>query len=249
MKANQTTSSKSEDAPAASVSLSESKPFASTPLVVALLIILIVAILLHGALFAGAYLVENKGETHSGPANADAATPELVVRSDSAQPKPPPVSGTVPAPRPVPQSAFRGSPLAADFFSIGGDPFAHMARMRQQMDRLFEQEFAGPALGTGPSLRGSSTSIREKDGNYVVQVEVPGADEATLDVELTDNVISLRGKREEVRQEQDGHGAVIRHLKSVSSFQRSFVLPGAADAAGMTSDYSDGVLTITVPKI
>lgn len=86
----------------------------------------------------------------------------------------------------------------------------------------------------------------EKDKEYVVQADVPGADEKSVNVEIDDGVLTVSGKRN--YEHEDGKDGYKRIERSYGSFSRSFVLPEDADAAKVTAGYEKGVLTVKIPK-
>ena len=144
--------------------------------------------------------------------------------------------------------------LTDDFFSDDWQPFAEMARMRQQMDRLFEDSFqrfrSMPGFDDGwlTTGAGSEPAIADEGDHFLVTIDLPGADESSLEIRLEDDVLSISGQRDEINEQRDADGKVIGKSQSTSSFQRSFPLPGRSDVAGLKSDYQNGVLTITIPK-
>jgi HSP20 family protein len=107
------------------------------------------------------------------------------------------------------------------------------------MRRVFED--AGIAPAPLPAA-----DVYETDGEYVVELEVPGFDEKQLTVELTDHTLSVVGKRVE---EKDEEGKAFRlHERLAKHFERRFVLPADADADGLAAVYEAGVLTVRAPK-
>lgn len=216
------------------------RTLASTPLVVTLAIILFAAVCIQGAFLTKIYL-EQKDQTESSQVEENKMPTPLIAKNTG--------SGTAAPLAPAP------SQVVDPFFSDDWQPFAEMARMREEMDRLFDDSFTRfrtlPGfdeswLDLGKNFSGDA-SIEEKEGNYIVTMQVPGAEEASLDIKLEDDVLSVSGKREEIDERRDEEGTVIRRSQSVSNFQRSFSLPNA-DSSGLKSNYQDGVLTITVSK-
>ncbi|MCB1099486.1 MAG: Hsp20/alpha crystallin family protein [Verrucomicrobiae bacterium] len=247
-------------APTSAGSPADSRPLASSPLIVTLLIVLLAAVFVQGALLVGIYM--------KGSAQSDNGT--VVAAGEKAQLEPLKPgeantpsgtlsgAGTAAVPSSSAQVAPLGSIATDDFFSDDWQPFAEMARMRERMNRLFNDSFSrfrslpgfdddwlnensvGAAIGDG--------SIEEKDGNYVVTMEIPGADQATLEVKVENGQLSVEGKREEVHEERDKDGTVISRSQSVGNFQRTFSLPDDADGSGVKSDLKDGKLTVTIPR-
>jgi HSP20 family protein len=130
-------------------------------------------------------------------------------------------------------------------------------RLRDEMDHAFERiwkdfgDFGRDPwwFGSGvPALAGESwpdLDVSEDEKAVTYRVEVPGMDEKNLDVEVSGNLLTIRGTRE---QEQDDktHG----HYERFSgSFARSVTLPDYVDAASLDARYAKGVLTVSVPKV
>ena len=88
--------------------------------------------------------------------------------------------------------------------------------------------------------------IKETKEGYVFAADVPGVKTSDLEVSVSDNRMTISGKRESEREEKgETYYACER---SYGSFSRSFTLPEGADANAVTADLKDGVLTISVKK-
>jgi len=133
-----------------------------------------------------------------------------------------------------------------------GDPFH---ALRRQMDRLFE-DFAGdlspwsrlevPFFGSREDGLVPTVDVKETEKEIVVTAELPGLQEKDVDLTIRDGVLSLKGeKKDESKKEGDNYYVTERRY---GSFHRAFRLPDSANEDKATADFSDGVLTVTVPK-
>ena len=117
--------------------------------------------------------------------------------------------------------------------------------LRNRMLRLFEQPFSMPvfreSLGFVPAVE-----ISETDGNFLVSAELPGLNREDVDIELENNVLTLRGEKKEERQSSEKDMYVYE--RSYGFFQRSFSLPTAVKEDEVKAEFADGVLRITLPK-
>lgn len=126
------------------------------------------------------------------------------------------------------------------------DPFDVMREMLS-FDPL--RRFFG--AGTLPQMMPAQTfvpqfEIRETNDGYVFKADLPGVHEEDLDISIAKNRLSVSGKREiEKRDENDRYYAVER---SYGSFTRSFTLPTDVDEAHVDAELRDGVLTLQIPK-
>lgn len=115
---------------------------------------------------------------------------------------------------------------------------------RQEMEELFER-FAG---GDGLAVRTWSpqVDVEETDKEFIVKADLPGVDPKDVEIQLVDNVLTIRGGKEEKREEKKKNYHRIERFSG--SFFRSIPLPSGADADKVAATSSNGVVTITIPK-
>jgi HSP20 family protein len=113
---------------------------------------------------------------------------------------------------------------------------------------LFDQVFGGAGARSGGNLmRAPETDVIETEREIRVHVEMPGLKRDNIEVDVENNVLTIRGeKREERTEGQEGryHLAERRY----GTFARSFVLPRDVDAENIQATFEDGVLTVRIPK-
>lgn len=121
-----------------------------------------------------------------------------------------------------------------------------LSTLRNEIDRLFEAPLTELAR-TSHLLSGSAPAldIYEDKDNFVVKAELPGMKKENIDVSLHDGSLSISGERKSEKWEQ----AEVYHAELFfGRFQRTVALPSAVNASGITAQYKDGVLTVTLPK-
>jgi len=94
-------------------------------------------------------------------------------------------------------------------------------------------------LGLAPYIR-----IEDfiEEGTYVLRAEMPGIDpEKDVEVEVSDDVLTIRGERREEEHERN------RHEFHYGSFERSLRLPRGTKAEDVKASYADGVLELRIP--
>lgn len=132
------------------------------------------------------------------------------------------------------------------------DPFQEFRNMRQQMDQMFNDSFGRFQLSPDYySLWGGTTfspniDVEEQNNNYVVRMDIPGADKSNISVKIDDRNLTVSGKIDETVEEQ-GKNQLRRERRS-GEFTRSIQLPGPVKAGEMAAEYEDGVLIVTAPK-
>jgi HSP20 family protein len=88
--------------------------------------------------------------------------------------------------------------------------------------------------------------VKETKESFVFTADLPGVAEKDLQVQLSDNRLSISGKRESEKTEQNE--TYYASERSYGSFTRSFVLPEGIDADKAHAQLKNGVLSVAVPK-
>jgi len=88
--------------------------------------------------------------------------------------------------------------------------------------------------------------VTEDENNIILEADVPGIDKENVELDLKDNVLTLKGTKE-IKREKDGK-KFYRYERSTGSFSRSFVLPDNIKKEEIQAEFDKGVLKITVPK-
>ena len=112
------------------------------------------------------------------------------------------------------------------------------------VSRWFDDFFAAPTFGgaTVPAV-----DVRETDGEYLMEVELPGLSEKDVEVKLDNNLLTISSQKTEKKEEKK-NGYVLRE-RSASQFSRSFVLPESIDREKIGAEFKNGILNLTFPKV
>jgi HSP20 family protein len=126
-------------------------------------------------------------------------------------------------------------------------PFREMEEMVERMGRLMGR---WPGEGKREAMTVAEWSplvdITEDEKEYLVNAELPEVKKEEVKVTVEDGVLSIHGERK-VEKEEKGK-KFHRIERAYGSFERSFTVPGDADATKITSDFKDGVLKVHLPK-
>ena len=91
-----------------------------------------------------------------------------------------------------------------------------------------------------------SVDVSETDDTFEVRAELPGVAKDDLHVSVKDNLLTLSGEK---RQENvDDPQNYRRAERRYGNFQRSFTLPAEVNTDDIKAEYTDGVLTLSIPK-
>jgi HSP20 family protein len=123
------------------------------------------------------------------------------------------------------------------------------ARYADPFDRLVDSFFGGnrPPGNGGSLMRAPETDVVETEREIRVVTEMPGLKRENIEIDLENNVLTIRGEKREERTEGEG-GRYHLAERRWGTFTRSFVLPRDVDSENIGADFADGVLTITIPK-
>ena len=127
------------------------------------------------------------------------------------------------------------------------NPLNEMSLLQNQMNRLFDTTLHGwPGDSNGTTQWTPAADIYEAENELVVNLDLPGVDPKMVDIQVQNNVLTIRGERQfEDKQNKDNFHRVER---SYGPFARSFTLSTAVDADKIRASYKSGVLSITLPK-
>lgn len=93
--------------------------------------------------------------------------------------------------------------------------------------------------------RSAATDIMEKDDSFVIETELPGFDKSEISVSVKEGVLTVRAEHSTERTPDDGY---LRRERAWETVERSFEVSGI-DTAGIGASYTNGVLTVTLPKL
>jgi HSP20 family protein len=114
---------------------------------------------------------------------------------------------------------------------------------------LFENFFSEPLGGRhlGALMRAPEADVIELENEIRVMVEMPGMRADDIELGLENNVLSISGEK---RQESERGDRTTWHLseRRYGQFSRSFLLPRDVEHDRIEAGFSDGVLTVRIPK-
>lgn len=131
-------------------------------------------------------------------------------------------------------------------FRSGTSPWQELRELREQMDRIIGSAFGGGRGGEAVEWA-PAVDIAERDDQLVLTAELPGIQPEDINIELENNVLTIRGEKRQEHEERGRQRYVYE--RQYGGFARSFTLPRAVSADEIHARFEDGVLTITMPKM
>ena len=115
------------------------------------------------------------------------------------------------------------------------DPF-------REMDRLTSQLFGAPAGARTP--RWMPMDLYRTGDHYVVNIDLPGVDPGSIDVDVDGTTLTVRAERT-LRSENEFEW--IAQERPAGSYMRQLSLGEGLDLDKIHAHYENGVLSLTVP--
>jgi HSP20 family protein len=124
----------------------------------------------------------------------------------------------------------------------GFEPFPGLKAFEDTMNRLFVEPNRRPWVPV--------VDIRETENELIVKADIPDVKFEDIDVRLENGTLTLGGERkfENETSDKKENGGWHRVERSYGKFERMFTLPDTVNPDGVKADYTNGTLTITLPK-
>lgn len=116
-----------------------------------------------------------------------------------------------------------------------------------QMFPEFFRRFALPMRLADDTPGDIRIDVTEKDKEYDVRAEIPGAKKEDIRVKVEGNFVSISAEVKKDKEEKSG-GRVVLKETYYGSASRGFSLAHEIDAKAVVAKLEDGVLKLTLPK-
>ena len=122
--------------------------------------------------------------------------------------------------------------------------------LQREIDRLFDDFTRGfSTLSMMPAPGGKLmpvTDVTETDKEIEINAELPGLEEKDLQINLSDNVLTIKGEKKAEKERKEKDFRVVE--RSYGAFERTIELPEGVNPDSIKATIAKGVLTVTVPK-
>ena len=116
---------------------------------------------------------------------------------------------------------------------------------------LIDDMFNDPFFTTSydrTSTQIMKTDIHEKDGNYMIAMELPGYAKEDIKADLKDGYLTITAHKNETKEEKDAKGKCIHKERYTGTCNRSFYVGDEISQEDIKAAFKDGVLHLTFPK-
>jgi HSP20 family protein len=126
------------------------------------------------------------------------------------------------------------------------NPWRELDQLTNRLTRMFEgSSFPAPANG---GAWAPAVSVEETENELILTAELPGMKPEDVDVQIENNILTIRGQKQEERKEDDEGRRYHLWERSWGSFERSFTLPRTIRGDDVSAEFEDGLLHIRMPK-
>ena len=92
------------------------------------------------------------------------------------------------------------------------------------------------------------TDVHEKDGNYLLEMELPGYQKEDIHAELKDGYLNVSAEHNASTEQKDDKGNCIRSERYAGSCRRTFYVGENVNREEIKASFKDGILSLSVPK-
>ncbi|MBC8191655.1 MAG: Hsp20/alpha crystallin family protein [Candidatus Marinimicrobia bacterium] len=133
------------------------------------------------------------------------------------------------------------------------DVFKDFDEMQREMDQLFGRfslnNRGNPYFDNvfGEFSSSPAMDFIEEQDQYVIRVDLPGAEDNSIDIRVDNGRLTLSAKT--IQHKDEDKSNYKRSERFSGKLQRTLSLPPDANSEEMTTTMENGVLKITIPKI
>jgi len=127
------------------------------------------------------------------------------------------------------------------------DPWNSLMRLQNQINALFDGDLFPASDGLFDRTFSPAIDVVENPEEYVVTCELPGLTEKDIEVQVANNVLTIKGEKKEEKADDDKKW--YRKESWYGSFQRTIPMPSGINSEKITAELENGILRLTLPKL
>lgn len=121
------------------------------------------------------------------------------------------------------------------------DPFS-------QLDDFARQVFGATPQASSRTPRFMPMDLFKVGETYTLRADLPGVDPESIDIDIDNGVLTISAKRSTAPETADDESITwITNERFSGSFRRQVTLSDSIDTEAISADYSNGVLSVTLP--
>lgn len=92
------------------------------------------------------------------------------------------------------------------------------------------------------------TDVRETEGSYELDVDLPGFKKEEVNVELNNGYLTIEAAKSLDKDDTDKQGRYIRQERYAGSMSRSFYVGEGLESKDIRAKFENGILQLSIPK-
>ena len=111
------------------------------------------------------------------------------------------------------------------------------------IDNIFNDGWnlhTSPRNSTHPAI-----DIKESENEYTIIADLPGFDKSNINLSIDEGYLTIKASEEKV---DDSNGRYMLKERNMRNYSRTFSLPDNALDSKVSAKYTNGTLSITIPK-
>jgi HSP20 family protein len=126
------------------------------------------------------------------------------------------------------------------------EPARSSNSLQEQINRVFGDVFERNGEESSLTTWAPAVDIFETEHELVVKADLPDVKPEELDVRVENNILTIRGERKFEKKVNESN--YLRVERSYGAFSRSFSLANTVKSEAIKAAYTNGVLTLSIPK-
>ena len=131
--------------------------------------------------------------------------------------------------------------MSKNLMTTTSSPFLEMAK------KFFDNDFDYYPSVFETRRNSGLSNVSENEKEYTIEITAPGLKKDDIMIDIEDNVLRIASNIED--QKEESNDGYYRREFYKSSFQRNFNLPKLVDKENISATMSDGILSVSIPKI
>ena len=112
---------------------------------------------------------------------------------------------------------------------------------------IFDEVFADPFFGEKEN-KIMKTDLKEKDGKYMLEIDVPGYDKEDIKIELNEGYLTVSAEKNEEKEDKDKHAKYLKRERFTGMCSRSYYVGEGLKEEDIKASFKNGILSIEFPK-
>lgn len=126
------------------------------------------------------------------------------------------------------------------------DTWNSLRSLQKEINDLFDGDFFPASAGLFDRTYSPAVDVVENAEDFLVTCELPGLSESDIDVQVADNVLTIKGEKQDSSQESENRW--YKRETRYGHFQRTIPMPSGVESGGIRGELENGVLRLTLPK-